>query len=243
MGVRLNLRLIFERVPDPRGRQGRDYPLWSILALIVVSLLNGRKGMKAAFELGRSLNSRQRAALGFAARTPCHATLTQTLRVNTVFVRLPFAVAQKPDAGALGWDLFREMRDLDGQRLLPPTQGGVIRRRPVQTGHLQQAGHHPGRLPEWQLEKDPDGQAEPERRIRKHRRTTGAAVRRRGPGHLLVQPDYLGQAISDRSIRFCKALLRKGRGEDGEATARQLLRKRGHAAISPMSHQIRNTGV
>ncbi|WP_252733554.1 transposase family protein [Paracoccus marinaquae] len=81
MEVRLNLRLILERVPDPRGRQGRDYPLWSILALIVVSLVSGRKGMKAAFELGRSLNSRQRAALGFTATTPCHATLTQTLRV------------------------------------------------------------------------------------------------------------------------------------------------------------------
>lgn len=76
----MNLRLILERVLDPRGRQGRDYPLWSILALIVVSLVSGRKGMKAAFELGRSLNSRQRAALGFTATTPCHATLTQTLR-------------------------------------------------------------------------------------------------------------------------------------------------------------------
>ncbi|MFV0303035.1 MAG: transposase family protein, partial [Paracoccus sp. (in: a-proteobacteria)] len=76
----MNLRLILERVPEPRGRQGRDYPLGSILALIVVSLLSGRKGMKAAFELGRSLNSRQRAALGFRATTPCHATLTQTLR-------------------------------------------------------------------------------------------------------------------------------------------------------------------
>ena len=72
----MSLRLILEQVPDPRGRQGRDYPLWSILALIVVSLVSGRKGMKAAFELGRSLNSRQRAALGFPDTTPCHATLT-----------------------------------------------------------------------------------------------------------------------------------------------------------------------
>ncbi|MFV0386629.1 transposase family protein, partial [Paracoccus sp. (in: a-proteobacteria)] len=77
----MNLRLILERVPDPRGRQGRDYPLWSILALIVVSLVSGRKGMKAAFEPGRSLDSRQRAAPGFTATTPCHATLTQTLRM------------------------------------------------------------------------------------------------------------------------------------------------------------------
>lgn len=77
----MNLRAVLEKVPDPRGRQGRDYPLSSILALIVISLLSGRKGMKAAFELGRSLNSRQRALLGFKTTTPCHATLTQTLRV------------------------------------------------------------------------------------------------------------------------------------------------------------------
>lgn len=77
----MGLREVFQKVPDPRGRQGRDYPLWSILALIVVSLLNGRKGMKAAFELGRSLNARQRAMLGFGKNTPCHATLTETLRV------------------------------------------------------------------------------------------------------------------------------------------------------------------
>jgi len=36
----------------------------------------------AAFRLGRSLNERQRRALGFPrGRTPCHGTLTETLRV------------------------------------------------------------------------------------------------------------------------------------------------------------------
>jgi hypothetical protein len=39
------------RVPDPRGKQGQDYLLRSILRLIVVSLLCGRRGMKAAFLL------------------------------------------------------------------------------------------------------------------------------------------------------------------------------------------------
>src|SRR5271157_1204344 len=56
--------------------------LWSILSLIVVSLLCGRRGMKAAFLLGRSLSRRQKAELGFIrGTTPCHATLTETLRV------------------------------------------------------------------------------------------------------------------------------------------------------------------
>lgn len=78
----MNLRSILQRIPDPRGKQGRDYRLWSILGLIVVSMLCGRRGMKAAFLLGRSLSHRQRAELGFPRdRTPCHATLTETLRI------------------------------------------------------------------------------------------------------------------------------------------------------------------
>ena len=78
----MNLKSIFRQVPDPRGMQGRDYRLWSILGLIVVSLLCGRRGMRAAFFLGRGLNKRQCRALGFSnGKTPCHATLTETLRV------------------------------------------------------------------------------------------------------------------------------------------------------------------
>ena len=78
----MNLRSILQRIPDPRGKQGQDYRLWSMLGLIVVSMLCGRRGMKAAFLLGRSLNRRQRGELGFPRdRTPCHATLTETLRI------------------------------------------------------------------------------------------------------------------------------------------------------------------
>jgi hypothetical protein len=39
-------------VPDLRGKQGQDYFLWSILGLIVASLLCKRRGMLAAFHLG-----------------------------------------------------------------------------------------------------------------------------------------------------------------------------------------------
>jgi len=78
----MQLKMILRQVPDPRGRQGQDYMLWSILGLIVVSLLCGRRGMKAAFLLGRSLTRRQKAHLGFVrGTTPCHATLPETLRV------------------------------------------------------------------------------------------------------------------------------------------------------------------
>jgi predicted transposase YbfD/YdcC len=102
----MGLRELLERVPDPRGLQGRDYALWSILALMVVSLLNGRKGMNAAFELGRSLTRRERAKLGFSGRTPCHATLTETLRVID-----PMALAH-----VLGTGLAPPAADEAGQR-------------------------------------------------------------------------------------------------------------------------------
>jgi len=80
--VPVTLKAALERIPDPRGRQGKDYRLWSILALIIVSLLLGRRGMKAAFLLGRSLTCEQKRQLGFGrGHTPCHATLTETLRI------------------------------------------------------------------------------------------------------------------------------------------------------------------
>lgn len=78
----MSLRSVLQKIPDPRGKQGQDYRLWSILSLILVSMLCGRRGMKAAFLLGRSLSRRHRAELGFPHdRTPCHATLTETLRI------------------------------------------------------------------------------------------------------------------------------------------------------------------
>ena len=77
----MKLKEILQNVPDPRGKQGQDYTLWSILSLIIVGLLCGRRGLKAAFLIGRAMTARQRNALGLMnGTTPCHATLTETLR-------------------------------------------------------------------------------------------------------------------------------------------------------------------
>jgi hypothetical protein len=65
------------------------------------------------------------------------------------------------------------IRDLDGQRFLPPAQRRAIRHSPVQVGQLQQASHHSRRLPEWQIEQNLDRQTELDRGIREHRRATG----------------------------------------------------------------------
>jgi hypothetical protein len=45
----MNLRAVLEQVLDPRGKQGQDYRLWSILSLIAVSLLCGRRGLRANY--------------------------------------------------------------------------------------------------------------------------------------------------------------------------------------------------
>jgi DDE_Tnp_1-associated/Transposase DDE domain len=73
------LKALLEQVPDPRGRQGRDYALWSILGLIMVGLLCGRHGLASVFRLGRGLSKEQQRHLGFTRGMPCHSTLTTTM--------------------------------------------------------------------------------------------------------------------------------------------------------------------
>jgi len=111
---------------------------------------------------------------------------------NTVLARLPFAIAEELDPGAVDEQvqgaIGTAIGDLDGERLLPSAQCRVIRHSPVQARHLQQAGNHPSRLPQRQFEQDLDRQAELDRGIREHRRAAWAPVMRRKPGHLFVQP-------------------------------------------------------
>lgn len=113
--------------------------------------------------------------------------------LHPMLARPPLSIAEKPDAGAVNQQvqgaIGAPMRHLDGERLLPTAQGRVVGHRPVHTGQLQQAGNHPGRLSERQLEQDLDGQPKLDRRIREQRGATEATVMRREPGHLLVQPD------------------------------------------------------
>lgn len=79
----VSVRTVLRQVPDPRGKQGRQHPLEALLGLVLLSMLSGRKGMRAAYRLGRSLSPRQLARLGFRRdrSSPCHATFTQTLRI------------------------------------------------------------------------------------------------------------------------------------------------------------------
>ncbi len=78
----MKIKSVLAAVPDPRGKQGQEYRLWSILALIMLGFLCGRHGLMAVFRLGRKLTAKQRQQLGFVrGTTPAHATLTETMRV------------------------------------------------------------------------------------------------------------------------------------------------------------------
>ena len=78
-----SVKSVLSQVPDPRGKQGLQHPLEALLGLILLSMLSGRKGMRAAFRLGRTLSRRQLNMLGFRRylASPCHATFTELLRV------------------------------------------------------------------------------------------------------------------------------------------------------------------
>ena len=74
----VSVRSVLRQIPDPRGKKGRQHPLEALIGLMLLSMLSGRKGMMAAFRLGRTLTPRQLTRLGFrrGRASPCHATLT-----------------------------------------------------------------------------------------------------------------------------------------------------------------------
>jgi len=119
---------------------------------------------------------------------------------------MPGAGAIHSISGACRLDVHQQVQrtigtaigDMDNKGLLPTAQGGVVGHGPVKVRHPQQAGHHSSRLPQRQFEQDLDGQTELDRGIREHRRATGAAVMRREPGHLLVQPDQQRAPLAQR---------------------------------------------
>jgi len=124
--------------------------------------------------------------------------------LNTVLPGLPLAIAEELDAGAIHQQIQRPASTAIGnlhlQGLLPPAQGRIVRNGPVQFREPQQTGDHPGGLSERQLEQHFDRQAELDRRIREHRRAPRAALIRRVPSHLLVQPDQQRPALAERSV-------------------------------------------
>ena len=62
-------------VPDRRGRQGRHYPLRSILGISVAAILAGSNDLRAIYRWGRRLRPEALRLFGIeSGRAPCHAT-------------------------------------------------------------------------------------------------------------------------------------------------------------------------
>lgn len=45
----ISVKSVLHQVPDPRGKQGLQHQLEALLGLILLSMLSGRKGMRATF--------------------------------------------------------------------------------------------------------------------------------------------------------------------------------------------------
>lgn len=62
-------------VPDRRGRQGRHYPLRSVLGISLAAILAGANDLRAIYRWGRRLRPEALHLFGIeSGRAPCHAT-------------------------------------------------------------------------------------------------------------------------------------------------------------------------
>ena len=119
-----NITALFSSIPDPRKSRGSSYKLPSLLALLLLGVLCGRRGCMAIFRLGRSLSHDARRTLGFGYRVPCHSTLTELVRdldadvLAEMFGRVRLATA-KGDARHLAMDgkTMRGSKDEQGKAM------------------------------------------------------------------------------------------------------------------------------
>lgn len=117
--------------------------------------------------------------------------------VGAVLPRQPFPVAEEFDPCAVHQQVrwprctagCTAARYLHFDGPLPAAQGRKIWNRPVEPGHRQDARHHPGCLPKRKPEQDLHHQAELDRGIREHRRSTITTSPGPQPHHGLVPPD------------------------------------------------------
>ena len=81
-----SLAQALRQVPDPRTRDGRQYPLWAILTVLTLGLLLGRKHLSEMMRDGQRLSQAQRRQIGFRQRrgtqfigTPCYNVYREVL--------------------------------------------------------------------------------------------------------------------------------------------------------------------
>lgn len=81
MDAKLCLFDLLKTVPDPRRAEGKRHPLPAVLALMVLALMAGMRGLQGVVDFGRNLPADVVAALGFRhPRTLAKSTLSEILR-------------------------------------------------------------------------------------------------------------------------------------------------------------------
>lgn len=102
---------VLSQIPDPRHRRGTIYSLASILTLLAVAMLSGRRSLAAIAEWGRHYNHlapllgfSRRTKDGSAYRTPC------TSELHTLLAALPAAAFE---AALTRWILAQGATDLE----------------------------------------------------------------------------------------------------------------------------------
>lgn len=127
-------------LPDPRSKHGRIHPLASVLGLVVLAMLMGRKSLKGIARFGRQHGPALAHALGFRrGLTPAVSTLSRTLRrfdADQLEQILSYWIASRVDAAtftqiSIDGKALRGSRDggIPGQHLLAayaPTVGAVL---------------------------------------------------------------------------------------------------------------------
>ena len=117
-----------KEVPDPRRREGRIYPLWSILGMLILAALNGQKTLRSMWLWSVERWDVISRPLGFTgqAHPPSYGTVWYVLsKLAVAGLQQPlsvWALALHPQADA-AWSVDGKV--LRGSRRLDPAEAAV----------------------------------------------------------------------------------------------------------------------
>lgn len=101
-------------LPDPRGRQGRQYPMVGLLTLCLIAILAGHTTPEAIAQFGRLRQKQLGHALGFKnGKMPCANTISSVMRKLDADHLDRIIGAWLTDRHGGGWEHIA----LDGKRL------------------------------------------------------------------------------------------------------------------------------
>jgi hypothetical protein len=114
---------LLKTLPDPRRAEGKRHPLPAVLALLVLALMAGMRGLQGVVDFGRNLPAEIVAALGFThPRTLAKSTLSEILRA--IDIRAFEAMVRQwlqSQAAVRGWTAIavdgKSLRGATGEQL------------------------------------------------------------------------------------------------------------------------------